>query len=349
MVYSLKGLCIFVAMWLKQLFVFGAVTWMAVAAAQERQSVVLAFGAGANQRVYNPMWRSVASYHPDAFVWLGDVVFPAEDDSLSLQRAYAQQGSQRAYRGLKSIGIDVIGTWDNRDYGGGAAGADYPHKERNKQALLGFLEVDEKAAVCSRPGMYQTYTYGHQGLKVQVILLDTRWFRSSLSPNQPWGYQPAQEGTVLGTAQWRWLERILAATTADLVVVVSAIQVIPSDHPWEKWANFPQERRRLLDALAACKAPGILILSGNRNHAELSSMVWGPRRRTLYEVTTGGMTQVNNRSKGEVNTYREGPLVLKRNWGLLEVNRHKGFLWVDVDVRGASDSLFMRRSLFFKE
>ena len=326
-----------------------AVLLLCTASAPERQSVILAFGSGARQQVYNPMWRSIASYHPDAFVWLGDVVAPVADDSLSLWRAYAQQGSQRAYVGLKSIGVDVIGTWDNRDYGGQAGGGEYAYKKRNKQALLSFLEVDEDAAVNNRPGLYQTYTYGHQGLKVQVVLLDTRWFRSALQPNQPWGYKPSQEGTLLGSTQWRWLERLLSATTADLVVLVSSIQVISTDHPWEKWGNFPQERRRLLDALAACPAPGVVILSGNRNHAELSSLEWGPRRRKLYEVTSSGMTQVNGRSRGEVNAFREGPLVLKRNWGLLEVNRHKGFLWVDVDVRGASDSLFMRRSLFFKE
>jgi hypothetical protein len=32
---------------------------------------------------------------------------------------------------------------------------------------------------------------------------------------------------------------------------------------------------------------------------------------------------------------------------MLRINRYRNQLWVDAEVRGAADSLFIRRSLFF--
>ena len=73
-------------------------------------------------------------------------------------------------------------------------------------------------------------------------MLDTRYFRSNLTdvaedqfdanfgpyvPNKP------GEGTFLGAAQWKWLEEELKKK-ADVRIVMSSVQVIPTAHGWEK-------------------------------------------------------------------------------------------------------------------
>lgn len=58
---------------------------------------------------------------------------------------------------------------------------------------------------------------------------------------------PTDEGdaTILGEAQWSWLEQQLKEP-ATLHIFVSGIQVIPDEHCSERWGGFPHERIRLL-------------------------------------------------------------------------------------------------------
>ena len=55
---------------------------------------------------------------------------------------------------------------------------------------------------------------------------------------------------MLGDEQWVWLEKVLNNKN-DLNIIVSSIQVLPTDHIFEKWHNLPHERSRLIDLLNA--------------------------------------------------------------------------------------------------
>ena len=107
---------------------------------------------------------------------------------------------------------------------------------------------------------------------MQVILLDTRWFRSALKPSDDRG-KPGKERylpdadpakTMLGEAQWRWLEEQLRQP-AELRLLVSSIQVVAEGHGWERWGNFPLERQRLYRLIADTRAQGVVFLSGDRH------------------------------------------------------------------------------------
>ncbi|MDO6425089.1 alkaline phosphatase D family protein, partial [Saccharophagus degradans] len=67
--------------------------------------------------------------------------------------------------------------------------------------------------------------------------------------------------TILGEEQWNWLNLELKNSTANFNVVMSSIQVIPAEHPYEKWGNFPNERERLFGVIAGSKAKNVIILS----------------------------------------------------------------------------------------
>ena len=49
-----------------------------------------------------------------------------------------------------------------------------------------------------------------------------------------------------------------------LVIILSSFQVISKSHGWEKWNNFPVERKRLLNLLSSIEQK-VLILSGDRH------------------------------------------------------------------------------------
>lgn len=95
------------------------------------------------------------------------------------------------------------------------------------------------------------------------------------------GLGKKHSGQVLGEEQWRWLEEELKkSSAAAATVVVSSVQVLTSNPFVEGWGHFPVERRRLLLALDG--TPGLVLLSGDVHHAEVSA--------DTLEVTSSGMT-----------------------------------------------------------
>ena len=84
-----------------------------------------------------------------------------------------------------------------------------------------------------REGLHIDYKWGVAPTRTQVILLDTRWFRSAFQPTPNYGASgmeryvpdPDLSKTMLGMEQWSWLEEKLLEP-ADLRLIVSSIQVI---------------------------------------------------------------------------------------------------------------------------
>jgi alkaline phosphatase D len=76
------------------------------------------------------------------------------------------------------------------------------------------------------------------------------------------------EATILGADQWIWLEASIHNSTADVIVILSSIQILATNHPYEKWHNFPLERERLLQLIAnASKNKTVLAVSGDRHRS----------------------------------------------------------------------------------
>ncbi len=70
---------------------------------------------------------------------------------------------------------------------------------------------------------------------------------------------------MLGEEQWQWLNDVIEKES-DLIIIVSSIQVMATDHGFEKWHNFPHERLKLLELLESQNKP-VMILSGDRHRA----------------------------------------------------------------------------------
>jgi alkaline phosphatase D len=135
-------------------------------------------------------------------------------------------------------------------------------------------------------------------MRVQVILLDTRYFRSALRDSDTRG-QPGRERyapdddpskTMLGEAQWGWLAAQLREP-ADLRLIVSSIQVLAEGQGYERWGNFPLERQRLFRLIGEAGAAGILFLSGDRHIAGIYRTDAGVPY-PLVELTSSGLNRV---------------------------------------------------------
>ena len=251
-----------------------------------------------------PALDTIAALKPDVFVWMGDNVYGDTEDMALLASKYRAVRELPAYARIRES-AKVIGTWDDHDYGKNDAGKEFPKRAESQGVFLDFLDVPAESPRRMQEGVYSVADFGPPGKLVRVILLDTRYFRDPVG----------SDGTMLGEAQWSWLEKMLVESEAQVNVLVSSIQVLSAEHRWEKWANFPKEMDRLMKLLARPEVPPVILLSGDRHVAEISV----DRERCgypLYDITSSSLNLPLG-SGDEPNRLRVGPLFRPANFGTL--------------------------------
>jgi alkaline phosphatase D len=269
----------------------------------------IAFGSCANQERPQPIWDAVVATRPELVLLLGDNIYADTLDMNVMRAKYAKLAAMPGFQLLRKS-CPILATWDDHDLGANDAGGDYPKKDESQKCFLDFFGDPADSPRRHRPGVYDARVFGPEGKRVQVIMLDTRYFRSKLkrkpgprNPSDPYEGNPDPTTTILGADQWRWLGEQLRVP-AEVRLLVSSIQVVPEDHGFEKWMNFPHERERLFTLIRETGALGVIILSGDRHLAELSMMdsqVGYP----IYDLTASGFNQAS------------------RSWRAFEANRHR--------------------------
>ncbi|RIL02570.1 MAG: hypothetical protein DCC75_13235 [Proteobacteria bacterium] len=278
----------------------------------------IAFGSCANQNQPLPILRDITAIEPEFTILLGDNVYLNRLAPARIEREYAKLTSLADFAKLRE-GSRILAIWDDNDYGLPDTGKENSFKASSKEAFLEFISAPPDDIRRTRNGIYDSILFGPPEKRGQIILLDTRWFRDPLTRNLKGdGYVPGanQAATILGAEQWRWFEEQLNVP-AKVRVIASSIQVIADEHRFEKWANFPKERQRLLDLIAA--SSGLtLIISGDRHHAEISKIALSSRR-DLYEITASSFNQPREPGE-EQNRYRVGVRYMLPNFGAIEID-----------------------------
>jgi alkaline phosphatase D len=260
----------------------------------------LAFGSCNKDDKPQPLWDAIVSYDPDIWLWIGDVVYGdwsvlpgyyLPGSSIAIKGKLQHQKENHSYQRLANR-TTILGIWDDHDYGKNNGGKEQTEKKIVQQYFLDFLDEPADSIRRNREGLYASYTFGPRGSRVKLILLDTRYFRD-FPKIIPSTLRDGEDdiADLLGEQQWRWLEQQLTDSDAQLHVITSGIQILPTDKPFEeKWGNFPESRRRLFELIARHHVSGLLLLSGDVHYAEiLSSDRLGLGYR-VYEVTSSGMT-----------------------------------------------------------
>jgi len=267
------------------------------------------------------LWNEVNHLAPDLWIWLGDNIYGDTEDMTVMKAKYDLQKSHPEYQKLMAT-TDIIGIWDDHDFGANDAGKEYPMKDESKEALFDFLDVDKNNPARKRKGAYQSYTYRHGTGNIKVILLDTRYFRDSLVWDNPGTAEKAsrvnETGDVLGEEQWAWLGRQLSDPEIDLFILGSGFQVIPEEHQWEKWSNFPQAKARLLDLIKTNASVPLVILSGDRHLSEVSKLELSGYTYPLYEFTSSSLNAPSNPSP-ESNQYRVKDKIHTQNFAVMTI------------------------------
>jgi len=299
----------------------------------------IAFGSCAKQWQHQPIWDAVITAQPDLFLFLGDAIYADTDGKTAwnvsegqLRGEWNRMTDKPEFRHARAK-IPFMATWDNHDYGTHDGGVEFPLKEKSQAIFLDFFGEPADSKRRKTAGIYDAKIFGPQGRQVQIILLDTRFFKDRykkdpipkaerLKAGKVGGYLPDgnPKKTLLGDVQWRWLEQQLKIP-ADMRLIASSIQIIPDKKGMDEWGNFPLERKKLFDLIAGSGTKGIILLSGNVHFAELSKSY--AEDYPLFELTSSGMTHVSETYAKAANAYRiDGPFI-EHNVGLVEIDWEK--------------------------
>ena len=301
------------------------------------------FGSCADEGAPQPVWDAINKEQADLFIFVGDNIY-ADTKKLEIFRSkYSQLAAKEGFDRVRQS-TPIMAVWDDHDYGVNDGGGDFPAKEISRKAFLDFFnEPMASDRWIQESGIHTAKTFGDEQDRVQIILLDTRWNRSSIMRvtwleslvhqwNELGPYNPLEnaESTILGLKQWEWLDAQLQIP-AKVRVIVSSIQVLAAYSGWEGWSLFPHEKTKLLNLIASRNGGAVVFLSGDRHFGELSADV-ATDGEILNDITSSGLNQAWD--KPSENANRVGEPVITPNYGSVEFIWHE--LGVDI-VLGLSD------------
>ena len=245
--------------------------------AQEKPLSRIAFGSCANQDRPQPIWEAVVATKPELFLFIGDNIYADTDDMDVLRRSTSywavKSRLSRAEDRLARCWRPGTTTTSART----TPGPSTRRRQESQKVFLDFFGVPKDDLAAARRACTHARTSARAGKRVQIILLDTRYFRSPLKKGFKSGepgegqrgvYVPDadMEATMLGEKQWKWLEEQLDVP-AEVRIIASSIQFVADEHGSEKWGNFPHERAAF---------------------AEITPRVAGGRRRVRERRPTSG-------------------------------------------------------------
>ncbi len=270
----------------------------------------------------------------DLFLMIGDNVYGDRDgaapisndvDLEELRESFADLAAREDFKTLRRQRAMMV-AWDDHDYGANDAGADFPFRRLAERLHERFWGLDTQDAG-TRDGTYYARSFGPEGQRTQVIMLDARFFRSKLTPTDQFNakgkerYLPSADPdqNMLGETQWAWLAGELAKP-ADVRLIVSSVQVMPTNaHGWEAWLALPKEQDRLYKLIRDTEAKGVVFVSGDRHTAFLYK-----QNRLLpydaHEITASSLNVSFAESTTEADRSQVGEGYTKENYGAIDID-----------------------------
>lgn len=282
--------------------------------------------------------QSIAREPADMFLMIGDNVYGDRDGRAyrnnqpeldELRESFSDLAAREDFQAVRAR-FPMMVAWDDHDYGANDGGKSFPFRRLAERIHERFWGLDNQD-VGAWDGTYYARSFGPTGRRTQIIVLDTRFFRSELTPTDAHGaagkerYIPSTDPQqdMLGTDQWTWLENELQKP-ADLRLIVSSVQVLPSDgHGWESWSRLPRERSDLFNLINQTGARGVVFLSGDR-HTGFVYRKDGVLSYPAYELTTSSMNVSFSGESKERDSAQINAGFSDENYGAVEIDWTRG-------------------------
>ena len=211
----------------------------------------LAFGSCAREdEASATVWRRMDADGITGVVLLGDTPY-IDTTNLEYQRKRYREFAVAPGLADLVAHVPVYSTWDDHDFGRNDTDGRLEGKENSRQAFLEHRP--QKSEGPEGQGIFTSFRQG----PVEVFILDTRWFaRTEGTKDDP---------TLLGAAQWAWLEKKLAASKAPFKILACGMIFNGATRPGktDHWGMYPKEYDRLLSLLERVGSEGVVLVGGD--------------------------------------------------------------------------------------
>ena len=305
----------------------------------------IAFGSCLDQENPQPIWNSIYKEDIDSFVFLGDNVYgDIPSGKLNKMREAYKLQAKMIPSWLFKKNVEMI--WDDHDFGENDGGTSYPLKQEAQKLYLDFWKIPNNDIRQQRDGIYTNKIIYIDNFIINLILLDTRYFRSDLKKTK--GLKPVYlkneelNATILGDKQWSWLMGVMKIKS-DLTIVATSIQLLPTEHRFEKWSNFPSDHSKLKKLLKSQSRP-ILVISGDRHQGAIYN------DENIYEITSSSLNKIISsifKRPKEVDKYMLGEMFAGENYGLITINTNKKI--IDLEIKDINGNMVLHKKLTLKK
>lgn len=236
------------------------------------------------------VWKRMEAEKVDAVVLIGDTPY-IDSTELEVQtKRHREFAAVPEYQALLAA-RPCWWTWDDHDFGGNDTAGLLPGKENSR---LAYVRHRPQASYgTGKEGIYTSFRRG----PVEVFLLDTRWFAmtapSPVTPSKP---------TLLGAAQWQWLqEKLLASTAPFKLLACGMIWDDKENQELDDWGSYAHERKALEKFIGEHKISGVVYIGGDI-HA--SRVLRYPTRKTAgYDLVQLIASPIHSSTIPSLNVY----------------------------------------------
>ena len=293
-----------------------------------QEILTLGFGSCLHQDRSMAILKTIEKKELDLFMFIGDNVYGDQKDGEldKLIRTYKQQYNNLE-NFLKNVSTEFI--WDDHDFGLNDGGSDYRYKDRAKELFLETWKIPSQDQRRLRDGLYFDKMIEKNGLKVHLIFLDNRTFKSEWKLTDEFNKEGKERyvkdfdpnKTLLGKKQWQWLKEKLNEDS-NIKIILSSLQILSLGHGWESWDKLPLERERLFNLIDESNVSNLFILSGDRHRGGFYRFKTNDNN-DIYEFTSSSLNlpiPFNTEEKGPL---RIGSTYRKANFGVVRIFEDK--------------------------
>ena len=293
-----------------------------------QEILTLGFGSCLHQDRSMAILKTIEKKELDLFMFIGDNVYGDQKDGEldKLIRTYKQQYNNLE-NFLKNVSTEFI--WDDHDFGLNDGGSDYRYKDRAKELFLETWKIPSQDQRRLRDGLYFDKMIEKNGLKVHLIFLDNRTFKSEWKLTDEFNKEGKERyvkdfdpnKTLLGKKQWQWLKEKLNEDS-NIKIILSSLQILSLGHGWESWDKLPLERERLFNLIDESNVSNLFILSGDRHRGGFYSFRTDDNNN-IYEFTSSSLNLPIPFNKEEKGPLRIGSTYRQANFGVVRIFKDK--------------------------
>jgi alkaline phosphatase D len=198
------------------------------------------------------VWQRMGAEQVDAVVLIGDTPYIDSTDLTVQSKRHQEFAGVVEYQSLLSS-RPCWWTWDDHDFAGNDASGQAAGKENSRTVFTRYRP--QRSYGDGQGGIYTSFRYG----PVEVFLLDTRWY-SMTEPSFAGSHKP----TMLGKAQWEWLQRGLRESTAPFKLLASGVIWDDKENTEsDDWGTYRHELTAIQQFIGTHKIGGVILVGGD--------------------------------------------------------------------------------------